>query len=67
MVRIASIWLINSVILTGIKILHRIFGTGGGQDKNLFAHVNVFPSPVITIISIPIVMASRHTSKSPPQ
>ena len=60
-------WLINSVMLTGIKIPPLIFGTGGGWHKNLRAHVNSFPFPVITTISLPIAMASRRTSKSPPQ
>ena len=51
---------------TGMKIPPFIFGIGGGWQGNLRADVNLLSNPVMTTISLPMPIASKRNSRSPP-
>ena len=43
-----------------------IFGMGGGEQGNFCADVKVLLDPVTTTICLPIAIANKRISKSPP-
>ena len=59
-------WESKSDMTIGMKIPSLILDTGGGWHKNLCAEVYASPDPVMTTISLPMPMASKRISKSPP-